>query len=321
MLRRRQPQGSVIIDWQNTITNGLAFIYVLLPGNAEGWSIDGTNVKPYLTSGGAPTAEIISTPIGVGARGITSGYIISTASTFTPLKTSNYSFFAVANRNVFNVNQSVFDDDNGTTRRMQHRVNTSNKVEFIPFTSAGVNITLPAFPNALTQSESIGGFTTGVTASPTLVTAFQNRDKVSATVASPYVGALNGDIWVGSRKTGGTQTWSNGGISLAIAWNRTLSDAEMLSLANNPWQLFLSQNDDYIKTLLKAYPSNVVYRRALIIDNGIIKEIVDALLGTSRKPLVLLNGSIQERVGSEGLPIVLVNGVFKTLSATETLLI
>lgn len=50
-----------------------------------------------------------------------------------------------------------------------------------------------------------------------------------------------------------------------------------------------------------------------------IAQIPTASLGTGKKILVLYNGGIQERVASEGTPIILDNGTLRCLLATETL--
>lgn len=64
-----------------------------------------------------------------------------------------------------------------------------------------------------------------------------------------------------------------------------------------------------------------VYRRALLIDNGHIRQILDSETGTGRKPLVLSSGSLKIQNTDEGLPVILTNGRFRTLASSETLLI
>ena len=64
-----------------------------------------------------------------------------------------------------------------------------------------------------------------------------------------------------------------------------------------------------------------VYRRALLIDNGHIRQILDSETGTGKKPLVLYSSVFRVRSGSEGIPVIVLNGSFQTLASTETLLI
>jgi hypothetical protein len=74
---------------------------------------------------------------------------------------------------------------------------------------------------------------------------------------------------------------------------------------------------------LSSFPvsSSSSSRRALILALGQLKEVPDNLLGTGLKPLVLVQGQVQERVASEGTPLILDQGQLRTLAANETLLI
>ena len=58
-------------------------------------------------------------------------------------------------------------------------------------------------------------------------------------------------------------------------------------------------------------PPSPVYRRALLIDNGHIRQILDSETGTGRKPVKTLGGEFLIVVGTS----------LKTLGADETLLI
>lgn len=62
-------------------------------------------------------------------------------------------------------------------------------------------------------------------------------------------------------------------------------------------------------------------RRAMILASGILKELPTGQEGTGKKPIVLLSGALQERSASEGLPVVNVSGVLRTLATDETLVI
>ena len=68
-------------------------------------------------------------------------------------------------------------------------------------------------------------------------------------------------------------------------------------------------------------PPSPVYRRALLMDNGHIRQILDSETGTGKKPLVLYSSVFRVRSGSEGIPVIVLNGSFRTLASTETLLI
>ena len=68
-------------------------------------------------------------------------------------------------------------------------------------------------------------------------------------------------------------------------------------------------------------PPSPVYRRALLMDNGHIRQILDSEAGTGKSPLVLYSSAFRTRSGSEGTPVIVLNGSFRTLASTETLLI
>ena len=62
--------------------------------------------------------------------------------------------------------------------------------------------------------------------------------------------------------------------------------------------------------------------RALLVSGPYYTQITDAQLGTGQKPLVLLDGIIQQRVTvGSGLPLVYANGGVRTLLSTESLLL
>lgn len=58
---------------------------------------------------------------------------------------------------------------------------------------------------------------------------------------------------------------------------------------------------------------------ATILVNGVMVPIKPGQVGTGKKPLVYVNGRIRQRVASEGVPIVRVNGRYRLLAQGETL--
>lgn len=61
------------------------------------------------------------------------------------------------------------------------------------------------------------------------------------------------------------------------------------------------------------------FYRALIIVDGAIYQITDALVGTTLKPLVLYEGQVKQRSEDEGFPLVLIDGQLCTLPVGGTL--
>jgi hypothetical protein len=69
--------------------------------------------------------------------------------------------------------------------------------------------------------------------------------------------------------------------------------------------------------------TTAIYRRALILSGGRVRQILDAELGTGLRPVVLMSdGTLRVRATTEGTPIVLGTDMRRrTLAAGETLLI
>lgn len=59
--------------------------------------------------------------------------------------------------------------------------------------------------------------------------------------------------------------------------------------------------------------------RALIITDGTLRVLPVGQENTGKKPIVMLDGNLKERVGSEGVPIILDAGVLRTLGQGESL--
>lgn len=223
----QQPQGAVQIDWSNPITRGLAFAFIH-GVVAFGFCTSGQNVIPYVGATAVPT------PIGLGAKSTstsTRAYSLGNHG----ITTTNYSLFA-AGTAASGVTQSAIDADNSGPRYFQFRI-TGNKVDFIPFNTSAAVTGQPVIANALTAAELARGFTMGATASATRTAAFQNQQMATATPASLIAPTLALPLSIGARATGATG-WNTGALSCAYGWSVTKSDAEMFSLAANPWQIW-----------------------------------------------------------------------------------
>jgi hypothetical protein len=125
----------------------------------------------------------------------------------------------------------------------------------------------------------------------------------------------------------GSQAGSGGNAGLgALASTRgvlsvtrfpiTFPDTLCLAMSRNVWNIFSDRT-------LPVHPlvATATTQRAIILQNGVMTQIVDALIGTNMKPLVLYQGQIQQRVASEGAPIVLAQGQLRVLAANETLIL
>ncbi len=98
---------------------------------------------------------------------------------------------------------------------------------------------------------------------------------------------------------------------------RSLSENQVKRFSENPWQILLDPDEDE-EALLAAVAKT---KRALTLTSGNLSEVTDAQVGTGKKFAVLVGGVIQQRVTSEGLPIVIAQGQLRTLASDETLII
>lgn len=228
-VRSTFPAQAPQIAWDDPITAGIVALFIMGPDGAMGWDESGRTFVPYLTSGGTVTATPVNNLDGPAARVIGTNYLISSVIQ-SSIKSGNYSLFAAGAGSASGM-YSALDDDDGTNRRFQFRIN-AGKCEVIPFNSGGNGSV--ASPTALTAAEAAAGFTMGASVSSTAVSAFLNKTRTT----TAFAGALtpNASIYVGSRKTG-VQTWSNGGLQMIVIWNRTLTEAEQFALADNRWRL------------------------------------------------------------------------------------
>jgi len=231
-VRTTQPQQAPQIDWSNPITAGLVFAYTM--GNeAMGWGEDGRSVVQYQRSDGTVNGVPVNTNSGTAVRCLTgSGVGYACSLNQTSAKAGSYSLFAFATGSAAGA-MSALDDDDGSARRFQFRVN-ANKVELIPFYSGGNGSVIAA--SFLNAYDAANGFAMGATVNGTSYACYQKGVKASATLGGVAL-APNSTISVGARKST-VQQWTSGGIQLVAMWNRPLTDAEHQSLADNPWQLF-----------------------------------------------------------------------------------
>lgn len=161
-----------------------------------------------------------------------------------PTWTGPYTIFSVQSHFTPATMQHIFGNDNGTTRRYQYRVNTSNGIDFIPFnTSSGVFANFSS-SNTLGADRLAAGYVSAVAASATAAWIMLDGVITSAagsgTLQNPVAGAMF------SRDPGSTNNEASGKacIYLLAAWARTLTVAELMSLYADPWQLLEEAIDD-----------------------------------------------------------------------------
>jgi hypothetical protein len=218
-----QPQISVGSDRGNFLCSGLVFL--TMPGKLQVNLVDG---KAF-----AGTSGIIET----SSRGI--GAYASAPTTYPTVTATlgqNYTLFSLGNVTTLGVAGSMIDDDDGSTRAFLFRIVVSGAPDFTPFTSGNVpvGITGAAFTAAQLSA--------GVTVAATMDSVGNGAVWGNGTKTTGSLGAAprapSTTIALLNRKVGGTQIPTTKPVHMCAGWNRVLSDAELLSLSFNPWQLF-----------------------------------------------------------------------------------
>lgn len=241
-VRRTQPSPgeALSIDWSNPITRDMT-VCLMHADQAYGYAnaLDANNSPVVSTAIPYTAGAQANTVQGTGGRptGAAKMYGLPAKGA---INSPNYSLFAFGTCTSTSVIQSAIDMDNSSPRYFQFRVD-AGKVDFIPFNTSAGNTGRATSPVAMTVAEMSRGFTIGATASPTRTAAFQNGVlTVGGAVSNLITPGVDLPISIGARITS-TQAWGTGALMLVAIWTRTLTDAEMQSLAGNPWQLFKPQ--------------------------------------------------------------------------------
>jgi hypothetical protein len=157
---------------------------------------------------------------------------------------------------------------------------------------------------------------------------------------APSANIASGGEATTQRLTGGTGTFltgrrwddENGADALDLGANQN-TEVEWALKTQSPavngdyWDFRVyagsNQLDSYAQQPRLTLSASVVYRRALIVSSGRVRQILDAELGTGLKPVVLMSdGTVRVRETTEGVPVVLDDNMrMKTLGPGEQLLI
>jgi len=215
--RTSQPQELVGIDWSNPLTAGLQGAVGVYNGTST----------PVVT--GSP--ELVATREGLAYRWLDGGnnsarvptpaftgsnYTLLTA--FTPRAAANTNFRKVGGW-VAGIGGAFFNYDHGNPAYR----------EAIELWAGGVTGVLK-YP-----ASAVGSLTVwAATVSGTSLTGYANGVLAGSSTAT---GTPNGWSAVSNGQAGGDPTSPVDGM-LTLTWGRALSDAEIKSLSDNPWQIF-----------------------------------------------------------------------------------
>lgn len=214
-----QPQQAVGIDWSNPITRGLVVAFNH-PNKLD-------HVKNSLASrNGTVTSS---------ANGVSFGASSSLSVTDTPLEKFTIvsgAFASASTGTLFSRTSGVGGShrqnyvlslNGGTTPRFGFE--TSGSYPYIASSisvSSGAFVVAAASYDGATQKVYTNGITGGAQVAATPTTSIASVDT--------QVGAVYG--------TDRAVPYTGAGIKFAYLWNRALSDAEILSISQNPWQIF-----------------------------------------------------------------------------------
>ena len=173
---------------------------------------------------------------------------------------------------------------------------------------------------------------TGITAS----SITQTGATITVTRSNPAAGTL----YLVIVPQGTTPTWSRANIGTNSGWTATtiayhdadpgigatyqfVPDASGLTAgtAYDMWAVW----DDGVTTVGPVQGTGFstlgggASFRALILTDSMLRVLPVGQENTGKKPIVLLDGNLKERVGSEGVPIILDAGVLRTLGQGESL--
>lgn len=327
LVRTSQPQGPVWIDWGNPITQGLQFAF-----NGANPKVEAAFSRPASTDGSAGVTA------GVGQFG---GYLkgnSGTAGNYRPWTgitgTAAYTAMAVvkdsAGRGAI---RNPFDSDDtnagGAARNFQLRFDATNVATFIAF-----NTTQSAFTSSTTATSSDNGLSVicGRVTDSKAVNVFLNGVSGSTATLTGSTAALASTERLavgGANKPTASGVPFLGEIYACFFWNRALSDTEIRSLSQNPWQIF--------KPIVRPYPFDLVRgpvqtreSRMLGTSDGAASSVAPAVLGLrsvcTQQPQQagaidwsnpITRGIISVQDGRSGRDVV--GGIFGTLSNASSI--
>ena len=153
--------------------------------------------------------------------------------------------------------QDFWDDDNGTTRAYQFRLNASNGVDFIRFNTSVSAFT--ASTGALSSTQLVNGFVAIARSNGLSISVYASGVTSGSATMTGTPQPRNSTAQLYSRK-GATIPFS-GSIVITVDFDYALPDSAISSLLTNPWQLFGTPMPIYTKTSsgAAAYFSTIAF--------------------------------------------------------------
>ena len=223
--RTSQPQEIAQIDWSNPITRGLSIAAVPY-GTTMRDAVSGA----VMTTSGGPTAEVNK-----------SGRVFKTVS-----GSSQYGYFPCS---ISNVPFTLFVQhtlDSSATGAIISLSTTSGSERHVLFYGSVVGSYSTSYiPNIGSGTVSNISSPTGTVQTAGIVarSAISNSVFCNGVIANTGTNTFTGSgivdrLYISTRMNISAGVFSSQQVSVATAFNRALSDAEVKSLSQNPWQIF-----------------------------------------------------------------------------------
>ena len=241
--RTSQPQDAVGVDWSNPLTRGLEFAY--LPGHRR----DSAGKLPGVPLLGVNTTSFGASIVQPGTDS-NNGLVIKSGQLLGPLQNSTVIGIASTSATI-NINDQGTAGQIGTNgnaiycERGAVDGNDIYKLGASGVTSQNAEFTYRNDAGTLLQSRMYGTLNDGkshlfgAVKRGTQHIAYLDKSSTSGTFGSGSTAFTNASnqMIIGSDAGDSLASW-NGKIDLVSGWSRALSDAEVKSLSDNPWQIF-----------------------------------------------------------------------------------
>lgn len=220
----QQPQQATPIDRGNPITRGLQF-----------WQT-GRDDGPFVNTNGVTTA---ATSRGVAKRyaAASSQYLVAVDD---KVKSLPLTFFALAQFDTVSGNQALVSIGAGTNDRHGLYIATGRVAIFSGAGATTAQAIAPTSPLiTANQMYALGGRITSDASRDVWINGKLVASSIASASPQPTNRIALGAFWASGVPT--ASQYHNGPLALALAWNRALSDSEMQSIADNPYQVYKAQ--------------------------------------------------------------------------------
>lgn len=227
-----QPDGPVSIDWASPLTNGLTQAYRHDFGLYTQDAVSGAFVALSESTGMASSVSVAGKGIARTGSSTTLNQGFFTLPVTVPAG-GDCTYLVVHSPNAASGSQALIDDDNASSSRVfQFRLNAA-ATEFIWFSTAG-----SAFTASIASSVSARALNVSLAVKRGSTLKVVNNGRISSSATITGTPRTQNSVLREFNRKGPTYSPYQGSHSLAAMWGRALSDAELIALSTNPWQLF-----------------------------------------------------------------------------------